>query len=111
MYAVWNSSVTVKKKKRSPDIDRAPSFQTPDYEIVDSGFPSVFTSVYLYVCKYACACMCESLAPERLNGFHSYSLFKSPAILDRRPVNLNIQASDLGVPKMGPETQKKGDFL
>jgi hypothetical protein len=46
----------------------------------------VFVYVFVYVR------MCVSLTPERLNGFCSYSVFKSLSIIGWRPVNINILA-------------------
>jgi hypothetical protein len=42
----------------------------------------------MYVRTYIC--MCVLLAPGRLDGFYSYSAFKSLSIIGRCPVNMNI---------------------
>jgi hypothetical protein len=56
--------------------------------------------------KSVTICMCISLAPEQLNGFHSfYASIQSPC-----PVNMSSPDRKLGAVQMEPTTQI-GDFL
>jgi hypothetical protein len=57
-----------------------------------------------------CAGARASLAPEWLNTFYFYLVFKSLSILGWCPANLNIPASKTGAFKMGLKIQN-GDFL
>jgi hypothetical protein len=54
--------------------------------------------------------ICVSLASERLEGFYSYSAFKSLSIIGRFPVNMNIPAPKTGALLLGPQSQN-ADFL
>jgi hypothetical protein len=52
--------------------------------------------MYACVCMYVC--MCASIAPEELDGFYSYLLYKSLSTLGWRPVTMNVLAPKIGVP-------------
>lgn len=49
-----------------------------------------------------------SLASERLEGFYSYTAFKSLSIIGRFPVNMNIPAAKTGAVLLGPHPQNAG---
>jgi hypothetical protein len=42
------------------------------------------------VCPYVYVCMCDTLPPQRLDGWYSYSVFKSLSVTGRCPVNTYI---------------------
>jgi hypothetical protein len=75
--------------------------------------PLEYAKVSFFFCMPSlCVCnvspyvwVCASLASERLEGFYSYSLFKSLSIVGRYPMNINILAPKIGVIQVGPETQ------
>jgi hypothetical protein len=46
-----------------------------------------------------------SLAPERLDGFYSYLIFKSLTSIGRCPMDMNIPAQKIRALQMGPKTQ------
>jgi hypothetical protein len=48
--------------------------------------------------------MCASLKPERLDRFHSYSVFKNLSVISWCLVNTNIVAPKTGALLSGPET-------
>jgi hypothetical protein len=60
--------------------------------------------LFMYVCMYIC--MCASLAPGRLDGFYSYSVFKSLFIIGQCPVNMNNPAPKTRDPSDGPQNTK-----
>jgi hypothetical protein len=58
------------------------------------------------VCLHVC--MNVSLAPERLNGFYSYSIFESLSIISRCSVNMDIPSLKILALQMGIKTQNYG---
>jgi hypothetical protein len=42
------------------------------------------------ICLFMYECVCGPLAPESLDQFYSYSIFKSFSPMGRRPMNKNI---------------------
>jgi hypothetical protein len=56
---------------------------TPEYEKVAFGM--------------LCVCLCAPVAPERLDGFYSYSIFKSLLVISLYPVDMNILAPQIRV--------------
>jgi hypothetical protein len=59
-----------------------------------------------------CMCLCMYifmyvpwLEPERLDGFYSYSVFKSLSVTDRCPANMDILAPKIGALQMGPQNK------
>lgn len=61
-------------------------------------------SVLFFVCSL-CLCMCSPLAPERLNGFYSCSVFHSSSTLGQftSMVSQNIPAPKIGTLQMAPK--------
>jgi hypothetical protein len=57
--------------------------------------------IHMYVCMHACMgrWMCASLAPERLDGVCSCSVFKSLSVTGWLPVNMKILAQKIWVLK------------
>jgi hypothetical protein len=55
-------------------------FEPPEYEKCGS-----WNAVPMHLCVYVC--MCSSLTPERLDGFHSNSAFNSSSVTGRFPVD------------------------
>lgn len=55
--------------------------------------------VFMYVC------MCALLAPEWLDEFYSYSVFKSLSIIDQCPVNMDILTPKIEALQMNPKNQ------
>jgi hypothetical protein len=47
--------------------------------------------------------MCSSLAPERINGFYSDSVFNNLFTIGRCLINMNILAIKIGALEWGPE--------
>jgi hypothetical protein len=43
--------------------------------------------------------MCAFLLPERLDGFYSYSVFKTLPVIGRFPINMNIPVTKIGALK------------
>jgi hypothetical protein len=68
----------------------------------------VYVCVCMYACMQACMCvctyvMCASLAPERLEGFCSYSALKE--FIRYRSVKMNILDPKLGSLQLSPKKQ------
>jgi hypothetical protein len=60
--------------------------------------------------------MCASPAPERLDGFYSYSVIKNLSVIARCPVNMNLKSCmNILAPKNGALSdgllKQNGDFL
>jgi hypothetical protein len=53
-----------------------------------------------------CYVECASLTAEQLNGFCSYSMFKSLCIIGRCSVYLSIPAPKIWAVRMGPQITK-----
>jgi hypothetical protein len=87
------------RKHRSKDFDWCTRFEPP--WIGRNGFRNAI-SLHVWVCS--------SLAVEWLDGFYSYSIFKSVSVIGRCQMNMNIQAPKVGVFQMVPETQN-GDII
>lgn len=52
------------------------------------------------------------LAPERFDGFYSYSVFMSSSIIGQCPVNINEHCSSKHrVPSVGPQNKKKMEIF
>jgi hypothetical protein len=49
--------------------------------------------------------MCALLAPEWLDEFYSYLVFKSLSIIDHCPVNVDILAPKIEALQMGPKNK------
>jgi hypothetical protein len=59
------------------------------------------TKKWLSECRlFMYVCMCPSLAPERLDGFYSYSVVKSLSVRGQRLVNLNVISTKIGALQM-----------
>jgi hypothetical protein len=70
---------------------------TVDYKNVFFGIPFVFEYV----------CMCALLAPERLDEFHLYAVFKSLSTLSWCPVNMNILSPEIRVIQINPHLKNQ----
>jgi hypothetical protein len=65
----------------------------------------VYVYVWMYVHTYAC--MCASLAPERMYEFYSYSAFNNLSLINQCQRSMNLTAPETGTLQIG--TQKQND--
>jgi hypothetical protein len=72
------------------------------------GKKQLFLECRLTVCLYIW--MCASLAPEWLDGFYLFSVFKMFSSTGRCPINMNILALEIGALQMSP-SKRNGRFL
>jgi hypothetical protein len=79
----------------------------PEYEKISFFNVIACLSVCMYVCMYVCVDerMCTSLAPKRLDGFHSDSALKNASIVGECPVNTYILAPKIWALQMGCKIQ------
>jgi hypothetical protein len=50
-------------------------------------YTNIYISIYVYIFTYVCLYVCVWLAPERLEGYYSYSVFRSLSCTGRLDKN------------------------